>query len=111
LMLAMVTLDVEFTGKAAHAAAEPHLGINALDALLLAWSSLSALRQLVRSDSRIHGIVTDGGQAANIIPERAAGRLMVRSPDNAYLEELRGRVLACFEGAAAATGCTLSHTW
>lgn len=111
LMLAMVNLDVEFSGKAAHAAAEPHLGINALDALLLGWSSLSALRQLVRSDSRIHGIITDGGLAANIIPERAAARFMVRSPDNAYLEELKGRVLACFEGAARMTGATLNHTW
>jgi amidohydrolase len=111
LMLAMVTLDVEFHGKAAHAAAEPHLGVNALDAMMLAWGSLSALRQLVRSDSRIHGIITDGGQAANIVPERTAARLMVRSPDNAYLDELRSRVLACFEGSATATGCGLTHTW
>jgi amidohydrolase len=111
LMLAMVTLEVELRGKAAHAAAEPHEGINALDGLLVGWSALSALRQHVRSDSRFHGIITDGGQAANIIPERAAARLMVRSPDNAYLAELRSRVLACFEGAARATGCVLSATW
>lgn len=111
LMLAMVTLDVEFRGKAAHASAEPHAGVNALDGLLLAFSSISALRQLVRSDSRIHGIITDGGLAANIIPERAAARLMVRSPDNAYLSELRARVLSCFEGAAKATGCELGHEW
>lgn len=111
LMLAMVTLDVEFHGKAAHAAAEPHLGVNALDAMLVAWNALSALRQLVRSDSRIHGVITDGGQAANIIPERTAARLMVRSPDNAYLDDLKTRVLACFEGATTATGCGLTHTW
>ena len=111
LMLAMVTLDVECRGKAAHAAAEPHEGVNALDGLLLGWTALSSLRQLVRSDSRIHGIITDGGQAPNIIPERAAARLMVRSPDDAYLAELRTRVLACFEGAAKATGCELRHTW
>lgn len=111
LMLALVTLDVEFRGKAAHAAAEPHAGVNALDALLLGWTALSSLRQVIRSDSRVHGIITDGGLAANIIPERAAGRFMVRSPDNAYLVELRRRVLACFEGAAAATGCELAHAW
>jgi len=111
LMLAMVTLDIEFTGKAAHAAAEPHEGRNALDAVMLGWTAVSALRLTVRSDSRIHGIITDGGKAANIIPNRAAATFMVRSPDNAYLRELRRRVLACFEGAAAATGCELHATW
>lgn len=111
LMLAMVTLDIEFIGKAAHAAAEPHEGRNALDAVLLGWTALSALRLTVRSDSRFHGIITDGGKAANIIPDRAAATFMVRSPDNAYLHDLRRRVLACFEGAAAATGCELRATW
>jgi amidohydrolase len=111
LMLAMVNLDVELMGKAAHAAAEPHEGVNALDGLLLGWNALSALRLLVRSDSRIHGIITDGGKAPNIIPDHAAARLMVRSSDNAYLAELRRRVLACFEGAALATGAELRHRW
>jgi amidohydrolase len=111
LMLAMVTLDVEFTGKAAHAAAEPDQGRNALDAVMLAWTAISALRLTIRSDSRIHGIITDGGRAANIIPDRSAATFMVRSPDNAYLNDLRRRVLACFEGAAAATGCELRAKW
>ena len=111
LMLAMVNLDVELLGKAAHAAAEPHEGINALDAVLLGWNALSALRLLIRSDARVHGIITDGGKAANIIPDRAAARLMVRSPDNAYLADLRRRVLACFQGAALASGCELRHEW
>ncbi len=110
-MLAMVTLDVVFRGRAAHAAAEPHSGVNALDGLVLGWNAIAALRQVVRPDSRIHGVITDGGSAANIIPERASARLMVRSPDNSYLRELRERVLACFEGAAKATGCGLEHTW
>lgn len=111
LMLAMVTLDIEFIGKAAHAAAEPHEGRNALDAVMLGWTALSALRLTVRSDSRFHGIITDGGKAPNIIPDRAAARFMVRSPDNGYLQDLRRRVLACFEGAAVATGCELRATW
>jgi amidohydrolase len=111
LMLAMVNLDVEILGKAAHAAAEPHDGVNALDGLVLGWNAMSALRLLVRSDSRIHGIITDGGKAPNIIPDRAAARLMVRSPDNAYLGDLRRRVLACFEGAAVATGAELRPMW
>jgi amidohydrolase len=111
LMLALSTLDVTFTGRAAHAAAEPHEGVNALDGLILGWSAMSALRLLVRSDSRVHGVITDGGKAPNIIPDRAAARLMVRSPDDAYLTELRARVLACFEGAALATGCEVEHEW
>jgi amidohydrolase len=111
LMLALATLDVTFVGKAAHAAARPHEGVNALDGLVLGWNAMSALRLLVRSDSRVHGIITDGGAAPNIIPDRAAARFMVRSPDDAYLAELRARVLACFEGAALATGCEIRHEW
>jgi amidohydrolase len=111
LMLALASLEVEFLGKAAHAAAEPHEGRNALDALLLGWTALSALRLTVRSDSRFHGIITDGGKAPNIIPDRAAARFMVRSPDNAYLSVLQRRVIACFEGAAQQTGCELRYAW
>jgi amidohydrolase len=111
LMLAMSSLEVEYFGKAAHAAAEPHEGRNALDALLLAWTALSALRLVVRSDSRFHGIITDGGKAPNIIPDHAAARFMVRSPDNGYLKELQRRVIACFEGAATQTGCELRYAW
>lgn len=111
LMVSLRVLDVEFRGRAAHAAASPYAGVNALDALMLGWSAMSALRQLVRSDSRIHGIITDGGQATNIIPERAAARIVVRAADPTYLGELRRRVLLCFEGAATATGCELRHDW
>ncbi|MDQ6857390.1 MAG: M20 family metallopeptidase [Chloroflexota bacterium] len=111
LMVSLRVLDVEFRGKAAHAAASPYAGVNALDALMLGWSAMSALRQLVRSDSRIHGIITDGGQASNIIPERAAARIVVRAADPTYLGDLRRRVLLCFEGAGTATGCELRHEW
>jgi amidohydrolase len=111
LMVALRVLDLEFHGKAAHAAASPYAGVNALDALMLGWGAMSALRQLVRSDSRIHGIITDGGQAPNVIPERAAARIVVRAADPSYLGDLRRRVLACFEGAATATGCELRYEW
>ena len=111
LMVSLRVLDLEFRGKAAHAAASPYAGTNALDALMLGWSAMSALRQLVRSDSRIHGIITDGGQASNIIPERAAARIVVRAAEPSYLGELRRRVLACFAGAATATGCELHYEW
>ena len=111
LMVALRVLDLEFRGKAAHAAASPYAGANALDGLMLGWGAMSALRQLVRSDSRIHGIITDGGQASNIIPERAAARIVVRAADPSYLGDLRRRVLLCFEGAATATGCELRYQW
>jgi amidohydrolase len=111
LMLALSVLHLEFRGTAAHAAAAPSMGVNALDGLLLGWTAMSALRQLVRVDSRIHGIITNGGQAANIIPERAEAMLIVRAADPVYLAELRARVLACFEGAARATGCELVYEW
>ena len=111
LMLALSGLEIEMLGRAAHAAGEPHSGVNALDGMLLGFSAISALRLVIRSDSRIHGIITDGGQAPNIIPERTAARLLVRSPDNAYLAELRERVAACFRGAATATGCETRITW
>ncbi|MHB8631478.1 MAG: M20 family metallopeptidase [Candidatus Limnocylindria bacterium] len=111
LMVALRVLQLEFRGRAAHAAASPYAGVNALDALMLGWSAMSALRQLVRTDSRIHGIITDGGQASNIIPERAAAKIVVRAADPRYLGELRRRVLLCFEGAATATGCELRHEW
>ncbi|MEP7003331.1 MAG: M20 family metallopeptidase [Chloroflexota bacterium] len=111
LMVALRVLDIEFRGKAAHAAASPYDGVNALDALLLGWGAMNALRQLVRSDTRIHGMITDGGQASNIIPERAAARIIVRAGDPSYLGDVRRRVLACFEGAAKATGAELTYEW
>ena len=111
LMVALRVLDIEFRGKAAHAAASPYDGVNALDALMLGWGAMNALRQLIRSDTRIHGMITDGGQAANIIPERAAARIVVRAADPSYLGDLRRRVLLCFEGAATATGAELRYEW
>jgi amidohydrolase len=105
LALGMREISVEFFGKASHAAASPEQGINALDAVVLSYTALSALRQQVRSDARIHGIITHGGQAPNIIPDYAAARFYVRALDLAYLEELCRRVTHCFEAAAEATGC------
>ncbi|MBZ0169384.1 peptidase M20 domain-containing protein 2 (Aminoacylase 1-like protein 2) [Candidatus Methylomirabilis lanthanidiphila] len=106
--LAMRALRVEFFGKASHAAAAPYLGINALDALVLAFTNLNALRQQLRDDARIHGIITDGGRAPNIIPDHSAARFCIRSLDLDYLGDLYGRVVGCFEGAAKATGATVT---
>jgi len=106
--LAMRALRVEFFGKASHAAAAPHLGINALDAVVLSFTNLNALRQQLREDVRIHGIITDGGQAPNIIPDYAAARFCIRALDLEYLHDLQRRVVACFEAAAQATGATVA---
>jgi amidohydrolase len=111
IALAAQVLDVEYFGRAAHAAASPELGINALDAMVLAFSGINALRQHIDRRARIHGIITDGGQAANIIPEHTAANFLIRAADLAYLADLRERVLGCFTGAALATGARLEYKW
>lgn len=106
--LAMDALQFEYHGKPAHAAANPHLGINALDAVIQLFNSINALRQQTQSDARIHGIISNGGQAPNIIPEYAAAQFYVRSATRAYTNELSRRVTACAEAAALATGCRVT---
>ena len=109
--LACETLDIEFFGKAAHAAARPEYGINALEAMLQSFTAINSLRQHIKDRARIHGIITDGGQAANIVPDHSAGNFIVRAEDNDYLDELKERVLDCFVGAAAASGARLEYRW
>ncbi|MDO8614180.1 MAG: M20 family metallopeptidase [Dehalococcoidia bacterium] len=110
--LSCLELDVEFAGRAAHAAARPEAGRNALDAMVAAFAGIGLLRQQLRDSARVHGIITDGGQAVNVIPHHTAAKLLVRSDDDRYLdEELKPKVLACFQGAALATGCELEHRW
>jgi len=109
--LGCAILDVEFWGKAAHAASRPEQGINALEAMILAFNAINSLRQHIKDRARIHGIITDGGQAANIVPAHSAGNFMVRALDDAYLEELKAKVLDCFKGAALATGARLDYRW
>ena len=109
--LACIELTVEYHGKASHAAARPEAGVNALDALVIAYNSISVLRQHIRDSARIHGIITDGGQAANVVPEHAAAFFLVRAKDDEYLDRLRPRVLACFRAGAEATGARLEYRW
>ncbi len=110
--LACLELEVEFHGKAAHAAARPEAGINALDAVVAAFVNVGLLRQQLRDSARVHGIITDGGQAVNVIPHHTAASLLIRAEDDQYLDEhLKPKVLACFEAAAQATGCRLEHRW
>jgi amidohydrolase len=109
--LACIGLDVEFFGKSAHASAQPEQGINALEAMILSFNAINSLRQHIRSSARIHGIITDGGEAANVVPAHSAGNFIVRARDDAYLEELMARTLDCFTAAAAATGARLKYRW
>ncbi len=106
--LAMDAIQFEYRGRAAHAAASPYEGINALDAVLQLFNSINALRQQLRSDARIHGIITEGGKAANIIPDYAVAQFYVRSESRKYTDEVVQKVLKCAEGAAVQTGCSLT---
>ena len=109
--LALQGITVEFFGKAAHAAARPEAGINALEAMLQSFAAINSLRQHIKSTARIHGIITHGGKAANIVPAYSAGIFKVRAADDAYLDELKQKVLNCFIGAATATGARLEYKW
>ena len=101
--LAFVAVDVVFHGQTAHASGDPWNGRNALDGVIMLFVELNAMRQHVRPDVRIHGIITDGGRVPNIIPERAAARFMLRAPKRAQVEEILKRFEACAQGAALAT--------
>ena len=107
-LLGIVRTGFEYAGKAAHASADPWAGVNALDACIQTFNAVSMLRQQVRPDCRIHGIIDNGGAAANIIPEYAKATFYVRAPRIDTMWELHRRVVACAEGAARATGATLT---
>ena len=103
--LAVSHVDVHYTGKEAHASAFPELGVNAADALTVAQTAVGLLRQHIRSSDRIHGIVTHGGDAPNVVPAHTTGKWYIRSRTLAELEDLEPRVYRCFEAGALATGC------
>ena len=102
--IACLPVDIEFWGKPAHAAAAPEQGVNALDALILTYNGINALRQHVTSDVRIHGIITHGGDAPNIVPEYAAAKFYFRAATVPKLEALYHRIEKIVEGAALMTG-------
>ena len=108
LMLALKEIRFDFYGKAAHAAAFPHEGINALDAVIQTFNNINALRQQLRDDARVHGIISKGGIAPNIIPDKASAIFYIRALDIPYFENVIKKVINCAEGAALSTGCTLS---
>ena len=105
-MLALVSLEVTFHGKAAHAAAFPWEGVNALDAAVMAYNNISVLRQQMKPTWRVHGIISNGGAKPNIIPELTKMEYYLRAQTRAEVKDLYAKVVACYESAAKATGCT-----
>ncbi|MEK3823796.1 MULTISPECIES: M20 family metallopeptidase [Paenibacillus] len=105
--LAIDAVQFEFHGKSSHAAASPHEGINALDAVIQTFTGINAFRQQVKSTVRIHGIINSGGQAANIIPDYASAQFYVRAATRKELNVLTERVVQIAQGAALQTGCKL----
>ena len=109
--LAIQQCVVTYTGEPAHAAAAPDKGRNALDAAVLGYVNIAALRQHIAPNERVHGVFTDGGEKPNIVPSRAETTWYVRSPTLAGLAALKARVVACLEAGAAAAGCELAIEW
>lgn len=109
--IAVHQLRVTYEGRAAHAAAAPEKGVNALDAAVLGYMAVAALRQHIGERERIHGVFTDGGDQPNIVPSHASMHWYVRAPDSASLEALEPRVLTALGSGALATGATMTHQW
>ncbi|RHZ50120.1 hypothetical protein Glove_505g14 [Diversispora epigaea] len=109
--LAIQSVKVEYFGKSAHAAGTPWEGINALDAIVSAYTNIGLLRQQILPTNRIHGIIIDGGKASNIIPDYTSGRFSIRGRTIADVHDLRPRVEKCFQAAAEATGAKVKITW
>ncbi|MEM9037855.1 MAG: M20 family metallopeptidase [Actinomycetota bacterium] len=109
--IAIQQLNVTYDGQAAHAAAAPHRGRNALDAAVLGYNAVAALRQHIRPEERIHGIFTEAGEKPNIVPSRAAAEWYVRSGNMSSLETLKERVHRCLQGGADASGCEMHTHW
>ncbi|HYB69352.1 MAG TPA: amidohydrolase [Candidatus Bathyarchaeia archaeon] len=109
-LLGVVRTTCEWAGRAAHASVDPWEGVNALDACVQTFNGVAMLRQQMRPDCRIHGVVTEGGAAANVIPERAVADFNVRGPSLEAMWALHRRVVAVAESAASATGTRLTVT-
>ncbi|CAO3572992.1 unnamed protein product [Mortierella alpina] len=109
--LSLNTVTLEFFGKASHASTTPWEGINALDAAMQVYSAIGLMRQQLRTDQRVHGIIENGGQAPNIIPQYTKSVYTVRAPKYLQVKELQARVEHIFEAAARSTGCTMKVEW
>lgn len=105
--LAAGRVTMKFHGKAAHAAAAPEQGVNALDACIQTFNGINALRQHFKDETRIHGIITHGGEAPNIVPEYAEAKFSVRHRNIAYMREVKAKVFECARHAAASVGASV----
>ena len=105
--LAVSHIDVEFHGKPAHAAADPYNGANALNGVIKLFTGIDAMRQHIKQDARIHGIITHGGDAPNVVPHYAAAKFFVRAADRDYLKVLEKKFRTIAEGAAMLTETTM----
>lgn len=105
--MAMEAIEFRFHGKTAHAAASPFEGKNALDACLNTFNNINALRQQLHPSARVHGVIKQGGEAANIIPDFTRAEFYVRAMDMPYLNELKQKVIQCAEAGALAAGCKM----
>ncbi len=108
--LGIIKVTCEFFGRAAHASSWPWRGVNALNAMIQLFVGLDMMRQQVRPEARIHGVITKGGDQANIIPEHTVAEFYLRAPTRDYCTELLRRFEGCAQGAATATGCTVTVT-
>ncbi|NVM23025.1 MAG: M20 family metallopeptidase [Desulfobacterales bacterium] len=108
-MTASSLLDVQFWGKPSHAAFDPWNGVSALAAMIQSFVHIDSLRLHIKDRSRIAGVITDGGKAPNVIPEHSAGRFLIRTAQDGDLDDLREKVIKCFEAAAISTGCQLEY--
>jgi amidohydrolase len=104
--LALSQVSVEYTGREAHAAVAPYLGLNAADAITVSQVAIGLLRQQLAPGQMVHGIVTEGGQATNVIPARTEMHYTMRANDSGSLQELEGRMSDCFLAGAIGTGCS-----
>jgi amidohydrolase len=107
--LAMYSVEFDFHGKSAHASINPQAGVNALDGVLAMFFNMNAMRQYLRDDARVHGIITNGGTASNVIPDFAQCQFEIRAKTRGYLDEIRRRLIAAAESAALATGTTMEY--
>jgi len=110
-ILARSGVKATYRGRASHASTDPESGINALDALVFAYQAIGAWRQHMPSGHKVHGIIAEGGQAVNVIPERAVGMFAIRAPSRDGLKLLRDRIDTCLRAGAAAAGCEVSIEW
>ena len=108
--LASTVVKIEFFGKASHSASSPEIGLNALDAIIQTFNSINALRQHVKSDVRIHGIIEEGGKVPNIVPDYSSALFYIRSLDNDYCKDIVQKVKNCALGASLATGTKLTFS-